>query len=459
MIWDQKFLRNEDLYRYVRAPQNPRISVKLIDINYSIVRFANEVPHLAKHVRDLLVRIPPDNNAPEIDDLEKTRTFLRMTGISSSKNLTETHEYMYYKLVVEPLSIWKTDAEDKVRLVERAIGRAYRQTFSCLPNLRRIETAISKHYYQYFSWASNVVVTRFDIFLENTHNAEFTELSALTNAYCLIAASCPRKVTSLKFSRVLLMENLPGLYPLPTHLQEIIMEFHIPREYLAEGDAQRSLGKAVGEWREQLENLPRLRSLSIDFCGSWEEIHELTLLKENAFYIDRLLPCKVQETGDDRDSRAAPLTLRPAFLKLRHLTIRNIPANPFALIKILLQHQNTLKTLSLHRVSLDTITGMDWTRTMSELAKRARNVPRLDLRRIGTHKVGWFNQAGESIPKGAEDESDDLMVVHKLLNDQQVDRVYRSLSSKSVSLVYRSARGTAEDALAVLSIADQPARQ
>lgn len=70
-------------------------------------------------MQDVLVRIPPENTAPAIDDLAGTRAFLRTTGVSEAKGLTEVHEEMYYRLMVAPLRLWKNLAEDDVAITDR----------------------------------------------------------------------------------------------------------------------------------------------------------------------------------------------------------------------------------------------------------------------------------------------------------------------------------------------------
>lgn len=79
----------------------------------------NLFPRLASHVQDLLVRVPPENTAPIIEDLAGTRAFLRATGVSEAKGLTEVHEEMYYQLMVAPLRLWKNLAEDDVAIADR----------------------------------------------------------------------------------------------------------------------------------------------------------------------------------------------------------------------------------------------------------------------------------------------------------------------------------------------------
>ena len=119
LIWDQRFLRPKDIHRYVIALQNIRTSPKLICINYRIVKFVSLFPHLSRYVQDLLIRVPPDNTASAIDDLEETRAFLRVTGVSEAKGLTEVHEGIYHQLMVAPLQFWKNLAEDDVAIAHR----------------------------------------------------------------------------------------------------------------------------------------------------------------------------------------------------------------------------------------------------------------------------------------------------------------------------------------------------
>ena len=70
-------------------------------------------------MQDLLIRVPPDNTASAIDDLEETRAFLRVTGVSEAKGLTEVHEGIYHQLMVAPLQLWKNLAEDDVAIADR----------------------------------------------------------------------------------------------------------------------------------------------------------------------------------------------------------------------------------------------------------------------------------------------------------------------------------------------------
>lgn len=79
----------------------------------------NLFPHLARFVQDLLIRVPPDNTAPAIDNLAATRAFLRVSGISKAKHLTDLHEEMYYKVMVAPLQLWKSLAEDDITIGQR----------------------------------------------------------------------------------------------------------------------------------------------------------------------------------------------------------------------------------------------------------------------------------------------------------------------------------------------------
>lgn len=88
----------------------------------------NLFPHLAEYVQNLLIRVPPDNVAPAIDDLAATKRFLRTT-VSDFKDLTEAHEEIYHQLTVAPLQLWKNLAEDDVAIVDRA-----RLTFFSFPS-------------------------------------------------------------------------------------------------------------------------------------------------------------------------------------------------------------------------------------------------------------------------------------------------------------------------------------
>lgn len=79
----------------------------------------NLFPHLAKFVKNLLIRVPPDNATPTIDDLEETRTYLRVTGITEAKSLTNAEEDIYHRTMVAPLALWKTLAEDDMAIQDR----------------------------------------------------------------------------------------------------------------------------------------------------------------------------------------------------------------------------------------------------------------------------------------------------------------------------------------------------
>lgn len=84
-----------------------------------MIKFVNLFPHLANCVKNLLIRVPPDNATPAIDDLETTRTYLRVTGITEAKSLTNAEEDVYHRIMVGPLALWKTLSEDDTPIQER----------------------------------------------------------------------------------------------------------------------------------------------------------------------------------------------------------------------------------------------------------------------------------------------------------------------------------------------------
>lgn len=388
MIWDHRFLRHKDIHR--------------------MIKFVNLFPHLANCVKNLLIRVPPDNATPAIDDLETTRTYLRVTGITEAKSLTNAEEDVYHRIMVGPLALWKTLSEDDTPIQERAIGRVYWETFQRLPNLHHIETTLSTHYYECLSTASDIVATKLGVWVEDFgHNAKFREATALTSGYALVLASCPLRVNSLKFRQVPLMEDLPGWCPIPLHIQHLDIEFKIVKEHLTEGDGQYLLGRAIQEWQEQLRSLRLIRTLCIDFCGTWDEVNELALLKENSLSIEKLLPG----------------TNGAAFPYLASLTLRNVPAHPFALIDLLTAHQSTLKSLFLHRISLDIGPDVTWAQVGTKLAEILPDLAYLELWRIGTHWVGWHNEDGEIVEEGDEDALHQV-VAHQLLDEDEIEIVY-----------------------------------
>lgn len=318
----------------------------------------------------------------------------------------------------------------------QTIARAYWQTFQLLPNLRHIETAISTHYYQCLATARDIVAQKLRVYVDNgTHNAVFSEEIALTSAYALVLSSCPLRVKSLKFRQVLLMEDVPECYPIPAHIDDLSIDFQIPADCLVESDGQRLLAKAVREWREQLRSLPLLRSLSIDFRGSWDEINHLPLLSQSPFYIQNLLPHLAQDpdsssvpsgtqgSGKARQSgRNGPAA---AFPHLAALALRNVPADPFALIDFVATHHATLKRLVLHRISLDLEPDMNWARVGTALAECVPNLAYLELWRNGMHWRSWHNAKGEMVEEGNEDACQ-RMVAHKLLDDGETELVYQN---------------------------------
>ncbi|MCJ1423872.1 hypothetical protein MMC29_001757 [Sticta canariensis] len=412
LIWDQRFLRPKDIHR--------------------IVKFVSLFPHLSRYVQDLLIRVPPDNTASAIDDLEETRAFLRVTGVSEAKGLTEVHEGIYHQLMVAPLQLWKNLAEDDVAIADRGIRQVYWETFQRLPNLRHIETAVSTHYYECLATASDIVARELKVFVENyTHNALFSEGTALTSTYALILSSCPPHVESLKFRQLPLMENVPEWCPIPSHIHNLEIEFRIPADYLTDGEGQRLLGEAVKEWREQLRSLPLLRSLYLDFCGSWDQVNQLPLLDETPLYIHALLPCLSHDIDNSVGTHGSSETPRnrsngPAFPNLTAFTLRNVPADPFALLDFIAAHQSSLRRLVLHRISLDIGWNTDWAQVGTMLAECVPDLAYLELWRIGTHCVGWYNKEGKMVEEDDDDDEGTLqrMIAHQLLDEDEIDVVY-----------------------------------
>lgn len=317
----------------------------------------------------------------------------------------------------------------------QAIGQVYWQTFRRLPNLRHIETAVSTHYYECLATASDIVATELRVFVENyTHNAIFSEGTALTGTYALILSSCPPHVKSLKFRQLPLMENLPEWCPIPSHIHHLEIEFRIPADYLADGEGQRQLGKAVMEWREQLRSLPLLRSLYLDFCGSWDQVNQLALLDKNPLYIHALLPCLSHDTDNSVRTHGSIETPHngsngPAFPNLAALTLRNVPADPFALIDFVAAHQSSLRHLVLHRISLDIGPNINWAQVGTMLAERVPDLAYLELWRIGTHRVGWYNKEGKLVEEDDDDDDEGTlqrMIAHQLLDEDEIDLVYEN---------------------------------
>lgn len=289
---------------------------------------------------------------------------------------------------------------------------------------------MSTHYYESLAIASDIVAAKLNVYVENyNHNAIFSEVIALTSAYALTMASCPLYVKSLKFRQVPLMENVPEWCPIPTHIHDLHIEFEIPIDSLTEGDDQRLLGKAVREWREQFLTLPRLRSLFVDFRGNWDEVNNWPLLNECPFYIQNLLP----RLSNDESG--------PAFPNLSALTLRNVPADPFALLDFVAVHRSTLKRLVLHRISLDIGPDMDWAQLGSQLAKCGPLLSFLDLWRIGTHLLGWYNERGEMVEEDNEDALQ-RMIAHQLLNDDEIELVYRNAGWWPEDVVFYEVQST-----------------
>lgn len=313
----------------------------------------------------------------------------------------------------------------------QAIGRVYRQTFERLPNLRHIETAVSTHYYECLATASDIVAAELNIYEENyARNVRFSEGLALTSAYTLILLSCPLRVMSLKFRQVPLVEKLSEWCPVPGHIQDLDIEFQIPSDYLTEGEGQRRLGKAIQEWREQMRSLRLLRSLVIEFCGSWKAITSLPLLNESPFHIHKLLPRLSQVTYNPPGTKRSGKAPRngpsdAAFPNLTALTLRNVPADPFTLIEFVATHQFTLKSLVLHRISLDIGRDMDWAQLGTQLSVCVPNLAYLELFRIGTHSVGWYNEEGEIVEENDKDASQ-RMIACQLLDEDEVEVVYQN---------------------------------
>lgn len=312
----------------------------------------------------------------------------------------------------------------------QTIARAYWQTFHSLPNLCHIETAISTHYYECLATARDIVALKCRVFVDNgTHNAIFSEEIALTSAYALVLSSCPLRVKSLKFRQVLLMEDVPEWCTIPAHIHALSIELQIPADCLVESDGQRLLGQAVQEWREQMRVLPHLRSLRIDFRGSWDEINNLPLLTDSPFYIQNLLPHLAQDPdGLPSGCGKAPETRRsgPAFPHLADLTLRNVPAHPVALIDFVATHRATLKRLVLHRISLDMEQEhMGWAQVGSGLAECVPDLAYLELWRNGMHWRSWGNAKGEMVEEGDEN-ARQQMVAHKLLDDDEAELVYQN---------------------------------
>lgn len=267
--------------------------------------------------------------------------------------------------------------------------------------------------------------------MENyTHNAIFSEGLALTSAYALTLLSCPLRVKSLKFRQVPLIENLSEWCPVPAHIHDLGIEFQIPSDYLTEGNGQRLLDKAIQEWREQMRSLHLLRSLIIEFCGSWKAITSLPLLKDNPFHIHKLLPRLFQDTYNPPGTKRSGKEPQngpngPAFPNLTALTLRNVPADPFTLIDFLATHQSTLKRLVLHRISLDIGRDMDWAQLGTQLAECVPDLAYLELFRIGTHSVGWYNKEGEIVEENDENASQ-RMIACQLLDDDELEAVYHN---------------------------------
>lgn len=224
------------------------------------------------------------------------------------------------------------------------------------------------------------------------------------------------------------MENLPEWCPIPLHIQNLDIEFKIVDDYLSEGDGQHLLGRAIQEWREQLCSLRLIRSLNIDFCGNWEEMNGLALLNENSLSIEKLLPLFSRDndssSGTQRFGKAPYYgTKGPAFPSLTSLTLRNVPAHPFALIDFLTAHQSTLKRLVLHRISLDIRPDVTWAQVGTKLAECVPDLAYLELWRIGTHWVGWHNEDGEIVEEDDEDAFQQV-IAHRLLDEDELEIVY-----------------------------------
>lgn len=159
------------------------------------------------------------------------------------------------------------------------------------------------------------------------------------------------------------------------------------------------------KWRSQLQNLTNLRTLRLSSTGAWDDVYAMAKL------------------GLDYDAQSVNLDDLFEGVTLPYLTslsLINWPVKEDALANIIRQHRQNLKTLELHRISLDIstcgghekYTDKCW-RSIAKACGDCSSIQRFSFRRLKTH-VFYFDDFFDF---------DDML--HEDVDDEMIRSMYR----------------------------------